>query len=222
MGSGIDKIFLEINGEPVISHTWRRFEECRVVDEIVLVVREGLQEAFHEIATIHRFGKSYRVVTGGAERQDSVWNGLEAVSPNSELVSIHDGARPCVTPRQIETCLDAARAYGAAVLAQRAVDTIKESDGGNQILRHLDRSRLWSVQTPQCFRTATIRRALQAIRESGALVTDDTAACAAIGQSVILVQSDLPNPKVTSPADLDWVEFQLARQEALAKGKVGR
>ena len=106
-------------------------------------------------------------------------------------------------------CLDAARRTGASVAAQRAVDTIKESDGGTCIARHLDRSRLWTVQTPQCFRIEVIRRALEAVRASGGRVTDDTAACEAIGQPVELVEVALPNPKVTSPSDLPLIELLL-------------
>jgi 2-C-methyl-D-erythritol 4-phosphate cytidylyltransferase len=98
---------------------------------------------------------------------------------------------------------------GAAVAAQRATDTIKESDGGTRIARHLDRSRLWAVQTPQCFRVEVIRRALAAVKAAGAQVTDDTAACELIGQPVELVESKLPNPKVTAPPDVPFVELLL-------------
>ena len=130
-------------------------------------------------------------------------------------VAIQDGARPCTPPEVITRCLAAARASGAAVAAHRAVDTIKESDGGTHIARHLDRARLWAVQTPQCFQVSVIRRALEAVRITGRQVTDDTAACELIGQPVELVECALPNPKVTTPADLPFVEL-LLRQGRLA------
>ncbi len=209
MGPGIDKLFLEVGGAPVIAHTWRRFDRCEAIDSIVLVVRDGLQDAFHALARGADLRKPYRLVAGGAERQDSVWNGLEAVDPATELVAIQDGARPCTPAAAIMACIQAARRTGAAVAAQRAVDTIKESDGGTRIARHLDRSRLWTVQTPQCFRLEVIRRALGALRSSGGQVTDDTAACEAIGQPVELVEVALPNPKVTSPSDLPFIELLL-------------
>ena len=209
MGPNVDKLFLEVAGAPVIVHTWRRFDQCPVIHEVVLVVRAGMEEAFHELALQYRFQRPFRLVAGGAERQDSVWNGLAALSSETELVAIQDGARPCTSIRLIQRCLEVARTVGAAVAAQRATDTIKESDGGQAIARHLDRSRLWAVQTPQCFRVEVIRKALQAVQQSGGQVTDDTAACEWIGQRVELVEGGEPNPKVTTPADLPWVNLLL-------------
>jgi hypothetical protein len=119
------------------------------------------------------------------------------------------GARPCTSADLIEATIDAARETGAAVAAQRVTDTIKQSDDGKIIARHLDRSRLWAVQTPQTFRVDVIRKALAAVREKGLLVTDDTAACELIGQPVRLVESTKPNPKVTVPADLHYIELLL-------------
>ena len=209
MGPGIDKLFLGVAGAPVIVHTWRRFDSVATIDELVLVVREGTQDTFAELAAQHGFRKPFRLVAGGAERQDSVWNGLVALDPRSEVVAIQDGARPCTDAGLIERCLATARASGAAVAAQRAVDTIKETDGGTQIARHLDRSRLWAVQTPQCFRVDVIRRALEAVRSAGKQVTDDTAACELIGQPVELIDSTAPNPKVTAPSDLPYIDLLL-------------
>lgn len=209
MGPDVDKLFLEVAGAPVVAHTWRRFDACPEIGEIVLVVRDGLQDAFRELAAGLDLKKPFRLVPGGAERQDSVWNGLVALDPAAEVVAIQDGARPCTPAEVITRCLQAARSTGAAVAAQRATDTIKESDGGTRIARHLDRSRLWAVQTPQCFRVEVIRRALAAVKAAGAQVTDDTAACELIGQPVELVESKLPNPKVTAPPDVPFVELLL-------------
>jgi 2-C-methyl-D-erythritol 4-phosphate cytidylyltransferase len=151
-------------------------------------------------------------VIGGKERQDSVWNGLQALSLETELVAIHDGARPCASPQLIEATLQAARDSGAAVAAQRVTDTIKHSDDGLLISQHLERSKLWAVQTPQCFRVDVIKRALSVVRERGMKVTDDTAACDLIGQPVLLVESNAPNPKVTVREDLPYIELLLSRE----------
>ena len=214
MGPQVDKLFLEVAGRPVIAHTWDRFERTACIDEVVLVVREGLQGAFTDLAATFQFKKPFRLIAGGKARQDSVWNGLEALSRASELVAIQDGARPCTSAELITATLQAARDSGAAVAAQRLTDTIKESEDGKAIARHLDRSRLWSVQTPQSFRVEVIRRALRAVRERGLLVTDDTAACELIGQTVRLVESAKPNPKVTVPGDLGYIELLLGREGA--------
>jgi 2-C-methyl-D-erythritol 4-phosphate cytidylyltransferase len=210
MGPNIDKLFLEVAGCPVVAHTWRRFVEAESVQEIVLVVRDGMQSAFKELADEYGLtGKPYRLVVGGAERQDSVWNGLEAISPNSQIVAIQDGARPCTSAAIINSTITFAREMGAAVAAQPVTDTIKESEDGKLVSRTLQRSKLWAVQTPQTFQVEVILKALTAVRERGLQVTDDTAACELIGQPVRLVSGTAPNPKVTVPADLAYIELLL-------------
>jgi 2-C-methyl-D-erythritol 4-phosphate cytidylyltransferase len=209
MGPNIDKLFLEVAGRPLIAHTWQRFDASLAVDDIVLVVREGMQSAFAQLAETFSFRKPFRLIGGGTERQDSVWNGLQAVSPSCEIVLIQDGARPCTSDQLIRATIEGARETGAAVAAQRVTDTIKESDGGFLLSRTVDRSRLWAVQTPQTFRLEVIRTALTAVRQKGLHVTDDTAACELLGQPVRLVESLSPNPKATSRADLPLLEMLL-------------
>ena len=211
MGPGVDKLFLEVAGRPIVAHTWARFDAAACIDDLVLVVRDGMQEEFRKLAVESGFKKPFRLTVGGKERQDSVWNGLQALVADCEIVAIQDGARPCTSLAVIEATIAAARETGAAVAAQRVTDTIKESDGGMLVAKHIDRSMLWAVQTPQTFRVEVIRRALAAVRERGVLVTDDTAACELIGQPVALVESPEPNPKATSPADLPYLELLLKR-----------
>ena len=160
-----------------------------------MVVRDGMQVAFEALGQKYKFQKPFRLVAGGKERQDSVWNGLEALSLGTGIVAIQDAARPCTSPALIEATVAAAREMGAAVAAQPVTDTIKESRDGKLIERTLDRSRLWAVQTPQTFRVDIIRRALSAVRQKGLLVTDDTAACELIGQPVQLVPAPRRTPR---------------------------
>lgn len=210
MGPGVDKLFLEVAGAPVVAHAWRGFDRAGCIDEVILVVRPGMEGEFEALAAeTVRPSKPWRLVNGGAERQDSVWNGLQATSPGATVVAIQDGARPCTHPDHIRDCVAAAIRVGASVGAQRVTDTIKESDGGDRIGRHLDRSRLWAVQTPQCFRRDILVAALGEVRRQGLQVTDDTAACALIGQEVVLVEGRWPNPKVTTPSDLPYVGMLL-------------
>jgi 2-C-methyl-D-erythritol 4-phosphate cytidylyltransferase len=169
-----------------------------------------MQPAFQDLATQLRLSKPFRLVIGGAERQDSVWNGLDALLPETEMVAIQDGARPCTSDDIIVGTLAAARECGAAVAAQPVTDTVKESSDGQRIERTLDRSRLWTVQTPQAFRLEVIRRALEEVRVRELHVTDDTAACELVGQPVRLFVSHTPNPKVTRPEDIPFIETLLA------------
>ena len=212
MGPGVDKLFLEVAGSPVVAHTWRRFDEHPAIRSVVLVIRPDLESAFDEMAVELGIRKPYSLVPGGKERQDSVWNGLVALPRDCQVVAIQDGARPCTSPDLITRCLAAARSMGASVAGQRATDTIKEADTQGMIAKHLDRTKLWTVQTPQCFRVEVIRRALDVVREQGLQITDDTAACDLIGQAVQLVEGPAPNPKVTLPSDLPYVELLLRQR----------
>jgi len=209
LGANVDKLWLEVAGRPVLAHTWQKFNDAPCIHEIILVVRDGMQAHFTELAGKFQFQKTFRLVIGGAERQDSVWNGLAALSPETEIVAIQDAARPCTSAELIAATIEAARETGAAVAAQPVTDTIKETADGKIISRTVDRSKLWSVQTPQTFRVSVIRRAISAAREKNLVLTDDTAACELIGQPVRLVKSATPNPKVTVPADLPFIESLL-------------
>ena len=213
MGPNVDKLFLEVAGRPVVVHTWQRFNDAGCIDEIVIVVRDGMQSAFVKLAARYNLKKAHRLVPGGAERQDSVWNGLEALSPGAEIVAIQDAARPATSEALVAATIAAARETGAAVAARVVTDTIKESADGKLITRTVDRSRLWSVQTPQTFRVEVIRRALGEVRRRGLMVTDDTAACELVGQPVQLVAAVEPNPKVTVPGDLAYIETLLRQPQ---------
>ena len=210
MGRATDKLFLTVAGRPLVAQTWRRFAGAPFIDEIILVVRDGRQNAFADLAEKYNFAKPFRIVIGGRERQDSVWNGLQQMAPETESVAIQDAARPCTSLALIQATIEAARQDGAAVAAQPVTDTIKVSEDGKFISRHLDRSLLWAVQTPQTFRVEVIRRALARVREKKLQVTDDTAACELIGQPVRLILGTEPNPKVTVPDDVPYVELLLA------------
>ncbi len=212
MGSDIDKLFFEIGGQPIIAYTWRAFEQSADIDEIILVIREGMETEFEKIARLNNFKKPFRLAPGGKERQNSVWNGLQTVSPNCQIVAIQDGARPCVTAKIISDTIAAARQMGAAVAAQKITDTLKEADEKQLIIRNIDRSKLWSVQTPQVFKIEIIKRALRQVLDRNLLVTDDTAACELIKQPVQVVESTAPNPKLTSPADLPYFQFLLTNK----------
>ena len=209
MGAGIDKLFLEVAGRPVVAHTWQRFEDAGCIGEIILVVRAGMEKTFSKLAGKCHFKKPFRIVVGGAQRQDSVWKGLEALSSGSLIVAIQDAARPCTTEELIAATILAADEDGAAVAAQPVTDTIKQTTDGRFIQRTLDRSQLWAVQTPQTFRVEVIRRALTEVRRRKLVFTDDTAACELINQPVRLVSSPAPNPKVTVPGDLPFIETLL-------------
>ena len=209
MGRG-DKMFLDIAGLPLLGHTWRRFDLFTEADEIILVTRDDTRPLLEDLAKRIDAQKPWQLVAGGVERQDSVWNGVNATAAESEIIAIQDGARPCTPLAAIQLALVTAREMGAAVLARRLADTLKRGDGEGQIVGTVDRENLWAVQTPQVFRREIILAALAKVRDEGLSITDDTAACEALGQAVKLVECDQPNPKATTPADLPYIESLLA------------
>ncbi len=162
-----------------------------------------------------------KVVLGGAERRDSVWQGLQEMSAGSDIVLIHDAARPFVSQRVISACIDAVRAHGAAVVACPVADTLKRADAGGTVAATLPRAGLWGAQTPQGFRADLARAAYaRAIAENWD-VTDDAAVVERAGHRVHLVEGDALNFKITGPDDLALAERLLGRADVPSTPRSG-
>ena len=141
-------------------------------------------------------------MAGGGLRQVSVWNGLSPLNEDVEIVAVHDGARPCVTPELISETVKAAKRWGSGVAAVRITDTVKYVEKGLTVDRTMDRSKLWAVQTPQTFKRELLMKAFEAIRKKGATVTDEASAVELISEPVHLVPAPVTNIKLTTPDDL--------------------
>ena len=217
-GSVSDKVLVPLLGKPVIMHSFGAFVESGRVGKVVFACRDSSQQAAIESA-VEKYFPGCGVETifcRGAERGDSVFNGLTALGGDGEIVFIHDGARPLVGAENIVRLSDAARADGAAVLAARVTDTIKKVPNDtfslrSRMLEDLDRPSLWAMQTPQVFHIGQIRAAYEKVLGLGMKVTDDTAAANAFGIGVTIVENIYPNPKITVPEDIARVEFMLGR-----------
>ena len=204
-----DKLWIKIHGKPVIEHTLAVFQRCRAIQSIILVVGPATESRFEKLKA--RNSKLQTIVSGGRERQDSVWHGLLALPPGTTIAVIHDGARPCVTPRLISHTVAAARKFGAAIAATPITDTVKEVRRSTlhaqrslpRIIRTLDRSKLWAAQTPQAFRADLIRRAYGRVIQRKLIVTDDAVAVELLGKPVHLVENLAANLKITRPADVE-------------------
>ena len=206
MGGGRAKQFREISGIPIIIHTLARFELCETISEAVVVLPADARESFLALAAGHGLRKVARAVAGGETRAESVWRGLQALGAGGvEVVAVHDGVRPFVTPSEIDRAVRAAEEHGAAILAAPAVDTIKEAEGG-AVRRTLERARLWHAQTPQCFRLELLRRAYGQPGALGADVTDCSALVERLGESVRVVAGGADNIKITNPRDFAIAE----------------
>ncbi|MFN2350754.1 MAG: 2-C-methyl-D-erythritol 4-phosphate cytidylyltransferase, partial [Kiritimatiellia bacterium] len=173
MGPDVDKAFLSLGSKPVLIHALMAFEKCRDVEEIILVVRKERVEAAR--CAVQMFGctKVKKIVAGGPQRQVSVSNGLSHINEDVEIVVVHDGARPCVTPELISATIKSARNCGSGVAAVKITDTVKEVARGAIITKTIDRTKLWRVQTPQSFRRDLISDALEYVRKKRIRVTDE-------------------------------------------------
>ena len=202
MLAGVDKAFLSLGQKPVLAYSLEAFEECPDIDEVVVVVRRDRLASARAMAQMFGCAKVTKVVPGGAKRQISVMNGLAALSDDTRVVAVHDGARPCVTPQLISETIRVAKRYGAAVAATRVTDTVKYVERGLKVTKTMDRARLWTVQTPQTVKTELLKKAFEAVRKKGATVTDEASAVELISEEVRLVEVTGPNIKITTSDDL--------------------
>jgi 2-C-methyl-D-erythritol 4-phosphate cytidylyltransferase len=210
MGGGQAKQFREISGIPIIIHTLSRFERCATIDEAVVVLPEDALDEFAALAKTHGLRKVARAVAGGETRAGSVWRGLQTFGETAVgVVAVHDGVRPFVTPDEIDRVVREAETSGAAILAAPAIETIKEAEGGN-VLRTLERKKLWQAQTPQCFRYELLRRAYELALADGLDATDDSALVERTGATVRIIEGGAHNIKITTPQDFALAEILLS------------
>ena len=207
---GIDKVMAKINGEPMICHTVRAFQDCDAVKEIVIVTREDLIVPIHDLC--RQFPKVKAVVAGGKSRQESVSLGLNALSEKTKLAAIHDGARPLVSWQLIDLTVRMAHNYGAAAPAVPVKDTIKVVEGG-LAKETPERGKLKAVQTPQVFDFDLIRGALKKAKLDGAELTDDCSAIERMNMTVRIIDGEETNIKVTTPMDLKLAELLLEERK---------
>jgi 2-C-methyl-D-erythritol 4-phosphate cytidylyltransferase len=197
-----DKILAPLAHRPVFAHSAAAFSASGVADLYVVVYRDRRQM----LALAAHAPTPALLVAGGRERQDSVMNALAALPPDIKHVFIHDCARPLVRPDQLTALLGLVRRRRAAVLAHPVTDTIKQLRSGGR-LGTIDRSRLWAMETPQVFERRLIERAYSKVRSRGLRVTDDAAAVELVGHPVAILENAHPNPKLTVPSDLAYLEF---------------
>ena len=209
-GSATRKIFAPIAKLPVICRTLAAFNNHPAIDEIIVVTRPDVIERMSRVCVAYE--KVRIVVAGGASRTESVQKGLAAVSEGTQLVAVHDGARPLVPAEVITKAVAKAAKFGAAAPAIPVKDTIKVSESG-AVDATPRRETLFAVQTPQVFDADLLRGALQNAEEHGLALTDDCSAVEALGMSVQLTEGSEENIKITTPLDLELAEAIVARRD---------
>jgi 2-C-methyl-D-erythritol 4-phosphate cytidylyltransferase len=214
MQQDIPKTYLSLAGKPILIHTLEVFEKVPEVHEVLVVVHpEDLEFCQENILAPHPLKKVLRLVPGGKERQDSVYNALKVLKKEAEeleVILIHDGVRPLVAPALVGQVVAAARRHGAAILGIPCQDTLKRVSSRKEVLDTVDRRELWQVQTPQAFRAALLWQAYQEAMSRRFYATDEAALVEALGKPVVVVQGSPLNLKITTQDDLKIAEAFLA------------
>ena len=199
MNAGVNKQYLQLLDKPVLVHTWDLFERSPLVNEIIVVVpKDEIEHCKKEIIKPLGFTKIERIVGGGAERQDSVYNGLTALDDSCEYVAVHDGARPLLTSETLSRVVMEGFRHGAAVAAVPLKDTIKTGNTEGFVTGTPERSGIWTVQTPQVFEKGLLVRAYEYARRVSFVGTDDSMLVEKLGAPVKLVLGDYENIKITA------------------------
>lgn len=202
---GIDKLFLEIGGKPVLVHTLTALGKCREFREIIVVARESEIERIARLCRTYDLRGIVKIVAGGQTRLESVYNGVNQVSPDSRLIAVHDGARPFVTEQVVSAAVEAALKYSAAAPAVPVTSTIKLARSGI-VEKTIDRNNLYEIQTPQVFAAELLKGALQNAVDKSLYITDDCMAVEAIGCRVKLTEGSRENLKLTTAHDIIFAE----------------
>lgn len=220
MGSDRPKQFLRLGTRSVLEYTLDIFLEHPAIAGVVLVLGGGIDR---DAVDLPDAGGRLLLVAGGAERADSVRNGLAFLAQRGrpeDWVLVHDAARPCLPPADLDHLIDALREDSVGgLLVAASTDTLKFAGGEGRVERTLDRSRVWRALTPQMFRLEALRTALDAALASGAAITDEASAMEFVGEKPLLVEGSAMNIKITRPEDLDVAEVYLNRQQRLRSGR---
>lgn len=217
MQAGMNKVFMDLSGMPILVRTLLKFSACEAVDQLVVVVAPAEVEFVEGVLKRLEGLKDYIVVAGGSERQYSVWNGIKAIenANHDDIILVHDAARPLVSNKVILDTIKIAREKGGAIAAVPAKNTIKLCNDSHQVVETPDRSKLWEVQTPQGFRRDILVQANELAEKDGFLGTDDASLVERTGHPVYIVESDYRNIKITTPEDIVIARAFLAEEEKI-------
>jgi 2-C-methyl-D-erythritol 4-phosphate cytidylyltransferase len=200
MGAGKNKLFIDLQGIPVIIHTLRVFAKDNECNEIILPIHPDDQDEMRVLISRYQLDKKITFVSGGAERQHSVYNAIQKLNSDG-IVLVHDAARPFIQKSLIAQLVASAKVSGASIVAVPVKDTIKKVENGI-VIETVERSSLWAVQTPQAFRVHLLCKAHQYAEQTGFLGTDDASLVEHLGEKVAIIEGDYNNIKLTTPEDL--------------------
>lgn len=227
MGKQTPKPYLLVAGKPILAHTLEVFESIKEIREVVLAVHPNdLDYCQERVIAEYGFKKVLRLVPGGKERQDTVYHALKSLQREEglEVILVHDGVRPFITPEQVRRVIQGARRFGAAILGIPAHDTLKRVDSQGQVIQTLERRDIWQIQTPQAFQAALLWRAYVEAYSRDFYGTDEASLVEALHLPVVVVPGSPMNLKITTPEDLQLAEalLPLLRQKPRRKARASR
>lgn len=214
MGTDLRKQYIHLVGRPILARTVQVFDKCAEIDCLKLVVpKQELDFCCQQILDPIKPEKPIQLIPGGPSRQDSVYNGLQAIAETEGYVLIHDGVRPLVSAELIKACLSGARQHQACIPALPVVETLKKINAEGIIKQTIDRKQLCMAQTPQVFSLSLIKEAYNQAHANKWQATDDAALVERMGHSVKIIPGLRENIKITTPDDLLWAEAFLRLRE---------
>lgn len=202
MGADINKIFLDISGVPVIARTLSALNNCEYIDEIIIVTAEIDLPGCHDIVREFNINKVKTITAGGVTRQESVKNGVREVSEKTDIIMVHDAARPLVSEKHLKDVICSACEHGAAALGVPEKNTLKQIDSNGFITGTIDRSTIYAIHTPQVFKKELAERMYKYAEESGISATDDCMLAESLGIKIKLIEDSYDNIKITTRDDL--------------------
>jgi len=212
MNAGMNKQFMLINDRPLLAQTLAAFQSCDAIDNIILVAgKEELKTCKEQILGVYGFDKVDKLVPGGSERQQSVYNGIMELEDDCSIVVIHDGARPILPEGIIERCIDGAKIYGAVSAGMPAKETIKILNEEGFVQYTPERGKVWVTQTPQAFKRDIIVKAHEMANIKGISGTDDAFLVECMGIKVKMLEGSYENIKITTPEDIIFAEAIMRR-----------
>ncbi len=213
MNKNVNKVFLPLLNKPMIYYAIKNFQDCDLIDEIIVVTRKNDVKKIKGINQQYNFSKIKKIVVGDKERQDSVYNGLMSIknAKNDDIIVVHNGSNPLVKENEIIGCVNAAKQYGAAVVGFQLKDTIKKIND-DFVEKTIDRMNIYQIQTPQAIKYGLFLDAFKNAKKKKIIVTDDVALVEALGKKVKIVQCSYENIKITTEDDLKIAEGILIRR----------
>jgi 2-C-methyl-D-erythritol 4-phosphate cytidylyltransferase len=212
MGENMPKAFLELAGKPLLCHALRTFSDMKEIAGCIVVVPGGQEEQGRNVCReFSPAAKVKEVICGGARRQDSVRCGMDYLDEDTEIVLIHDAARPFCSAELVARVLAAAEQTGAAIPGLPLADTVKRVDDKDQVVATIDRRNLVAVQTPQAFRLSVLRQAYQNAWKQNLTATDDAGLVEYLPHPVLVVEGETQNIKITKPFDLELAEILIRK-----------